>query len=102
MTFRDLFDETAGRIEIPAYQRAYTWGKIQHEQWLDDLYHLGQFIFERAGERRHVVDGQQRLTTAILFLAAIVKLKEKRGDKASRIPKSLKRSTCILPVTWRC
>jgi len=63
------------------YQRAYSWGKEQYEQFYEDLkeqdgkpYHFGLFIFEHNEESAYfVIDGQQRLTTAVLFLAALAR-----------------------------
>ena len=69
-------------IRIPAYQRAYSWGDKQCSQFLEDLleqkgkkYYLGQFLFEKDGSTLFIIDGQQRLTTSILFLSAIAKIK---------------------------
>jgi hypothetical protein len=69
-------------IRIPAYQRAYSWGDKQCTQFLDDLleqkgkkYYLGQFLFEKDGNTLFIIDGQQRLTTTILFLSTIAKIK---------------------------
>lgn len=69
-------------VRIPAYQRAYSWGDKQCSQFLEDLleqkgkkYYLGQFLFEKDGNTLFIIDGQQRLTTTILFLSAIAKIK---------------------------
>lgn len=69
-------------VRIPAYQRAYSWGDKQCIQFLEDLleqkgkkYYLGQFLFEKDGNTLFIIDGQQRLTTTILFLSAIAKIK---------------------------
>lgn len=69
-------------VRIPAYQRAYSWGDKQCSQFIDDLleqkgkkYYLGQFLFEKDGNTLFIIDGQQRLTTTILFLSAIAKIK---------------------------
>lgn len=63
-------------ISVPAYQRAYSWGEKQLNEFVMDLleigdknYYYGHFIFEKVKEREfEVIDGQQRLTTFILFL----------------------------------
>lgn len=79
-------------IRIPAYQRAYTWGDKQCTQFLDDLleqngkkYYLGQFLFEKDGNTLFIIDGQQRLTTTILFLSAIAKIKILKGQNLDSI-----------------
>jgi uncharacterized protein with ParB-like and HNH nuclease domain len=82
---KSLF-ESSESIRIPAYQRAYSWESKQCSQFLEDLleqkskrYYLGQFLFEKDGETLFIIDGQQRLTTTILFLSAIAKIQEKNG-----------------------
>jgi len=83
---KDLFN--ADRIfNIPKYQRAYAWKEDNLEYFLDDLknqrseksYFLGTLLFhekESRGEYEFidVVDGQQRLTTIIIFMKAIISL----------------------------
>jgi hypothetical protein len=79
-------------IRIPPYQRAYSWGNKQCSQFLEDLleqkgkkYYLGQFLFERDGNTLFIIDGQQRLTTTILFLSAIAKIKITKGEDSEKI-----------------
>lgn len=69
--------------EIPVYQRPYAWEKDQLEDFWNDValnqqdYFLGAtvtYISERRDLFRHtfmIIDGQQRLTTATIALAAI-------------------------------
>ncbi len=74
---------------IPSYQRPYAWGMEQAQELLDDLvaalpaapdkldaaapYFLGSIVLikHEASPEATVVDGQQRLTTLTLLLAAI-------------------------------
>lgn len=79
-------------IRIPAYQRAYSWENKQCSQFLEDLleqknkrYYLGQFLFEKNGSTLFIIDGQQRLTTTILFLSAIAKIKTSKGQDIEKI-----------------
>lgn len=76
-------------LEIPFYQRAYVWGEEQWERFLGDMefvtaskrpYFLGSIILKQASsgntwsevsEVRTVIDGQQRLTTMIIFFKAL-------------------------------
>ena len=81
-------------VRIPAYQRAYSWKKKQYTQFLEDLleqkgkkYYLGQFLFEKDGNTLFIIDGQQRLTTTILFLSAIAKIKILKGENVDSIRK---------------
>lgn len=86
-TIQEFFKNTLP-IRIPAYQRAYSWENKQCKQFLDDLleqagqegmyYYLGQFLFEKDNDTLMVVDGQQRLTTIILFIASLMKILNSR------------------------
>jgi uncharacterized protein with ParB-like and HNH nuclease domain len=70
------------RFKVPAYQRSYAW-EIDHvEALLDDIneairnkekeYFLGSIVVTAGANNRYeVVDGQQRLTTVSLVIAAI-------------------------------
>ena len=70
-------------FEVPKYQREYVWGTKQWEELFDDLmendngYFLGSIICINTTQdainnpKFEVVDGQQRLTTISLFLAAL-------------------------------
>ena len=79
-------------ITVPNYQRAYSWDTDssnkslkQVDTFLSDLqdyvnshsstpYYLGHFLFEEKGENKYaIIDGQQRLTTTVIFLSALYK-----------------------------
>jgi uncharacterized protein with ParB-like and HNH nuclease domain len=84
-SIRGLFEKKS-YIRIPAYQRAYTWEKEQWKQFLEDLieqkgkvYYLGQFLFEEEGNTMYIIDGQQRLTTTVIFMSVISVIKESRN-----------------------
>lgn len=79
-----MFDPDSKVVfEIPKYQREYTWGTREWEALFDDLtendygYFLGSIICINSATdsinepKFEVVDGQQRLTTLSLFLAAL-------------------------------
>lgn len=69
--------------KIPKYQRAYTWSQYHWKALYDDLmengneYFIGSIICINTADDSigyqclEVVDGQQRLTTITLFLAAL-------------------------------
>ncbi|MGM7448394.1 DUF262 domain-containing protein [Idiomarina sp. ST20R2A10] len=77
---------------IPRYQREYTWGKGQWERLFDDLiendsgYFLGSIICINqaqdtlATQSLEVVDGQQRMTTISLLLAAVYSVLKSQDD----------------------
>jgi len=81
-------------LEIPFFQRSYVWKEEQWERFLDDMvniseetkpYFFGSLIFKQqetptrggVGDVRTVIDGQQRLTTLIIFYKV---LSLKKGD----------------------
>ena len=90
-----LFDSKNRKFEIPSYQRAYSWEDKQVNQFLEDLknaenqYYLGHFLFETKDSEENtllVIDGQQRLTTCIIFFSVLRKELEKRkinGDNVT-------------------
>lgn len=79
------------RFRVPAYQRSYAW-EIDHvEALLDDIkeaivnkereYFLGSVVVTSAENGRYeVVDGQQRLTTISLVIAAIKEIFHREDD----------------------
>lgn len=78
-TFQSIFfrGDNAVPVRVPDYQRAYSWEQKQIELFLADLvkyervgrgYYFGHFIAEDIGEHWEIVDGQQRITTFVLFL----------------------------------
>ncbi len=85
------------KIVVPAYQRAYSWDtpieksdrKTQTDVFLADLeeysrsntkspYYFGHFLFEEKNQQFNVIDGQQRLTTIVIYLSALFANLEKK------------------------
>lgn len=90
-TIQDLFRNSVN-IRIPAYQRAFSWEIKQCRQFFEDLleqkgkkYYLGQFLFEKNGNTLFIIDGQQRLTTTILFISTIYKILNLREETTSNL-----------------
>ena len=91
-------------ITVPNYQRAYSWdtdssskNPRQVNTFLSDLldyikshsstpYYFGHFLFEeRSTSEYAIIDGQQRLTTTVIFISALYKrLKEIRKSESIR------------------
>lgn len=88
---KDLF-EKFDYIKVPDYQRAYSWDDTQIEQFLLDIkeyidkkginYYIGHFLFEKKDNEKigYVIDGQQRLTTIIIFLSSVFEEIEKLNN----------------------
>lgn len=73
-------------LEVPFYQRAYVWKEEQWDRFLEDMefvtntrrqYFLGSIILKNGespsmadvfSDRKIIIDGQQRLTTLMIFL----------------------------------
>lgn len=73
---RNLLDESVKYI-VPKYQRNFTWKKDHAEEFFDDVSQgsvfLGNIVLDthnEGGGEIGIVDGQQRITTIFIFLAA--------------------------------
>ena len=85
------------RIEVPLYQRPYTWKKdkvsvlfedllVHDEQGSENAYYLGQLVFVSTGDRIEILDGQQRLTTFYIFVNALLNALEKLREDIKENP----------------
>ena len=100
-SINDVLAKNATSFFIPPFQRAYAWGRQEIERFFNDVLRIvmseinpsdhdklehffGTLVIkeEKAGfaNRSIVVDGQQRLTTTLLFLIALRDL-ETDGEK---------------------
>lgn len=93
MKVEDLFN--GDRIfNIPKYQRTYSWDEENLESFIEDLknqrsernYFLGTLLFHQRENRGEyeiidVVDGQQRLTTIIIFMKVLIKILKDRNSQ---------------------
>src|SRR5215203_1810631 len=93
----ELIDK-APQFVIPIYQRIYSWTEREARQLWDDLlragrdesisvHFVGSIVYIEAGHSGitlHapvlVIDGQQRLTTVMLLIAALADALEERPD----------------------
>lgn len=81
-----------GQFEIPRYQRAYSWEEKQRKQLIEDLrdskgkYYLGHFLFEEneTEDTIKVIDGQQRLTTLVIFFSSLCAELKNRGNQFAK------------------
>ncbi len=104
-TINDIFNQNKV-LEIPFFQRAYVWNTDQWDRFLQDMemvstnnkpYFLGSVILKQqltqstqsVGDRRTVIDGQQRLTTLCIFFKVLsIKLKNDYLANIFRLPMS--------------
>lgn len=84
-----LFDSMISFM-IPLYQRAYSWDEANWAVFLDDIieqssrengYSYGNILLEVVEEDSsyEIIDGQQSLTTLIIFMRALINVLEERG-----------------------
>jgi uncharacterized protein with ParB-like and HNH nuclease domain len=86
-TINDIFNGNRV-LEIPFFQRSYVWSDIQWERLIEDMetvsatnkpYFLGSVILKQqqtttgnnVGDKRTLIDGQQRLTTLNIMLKVL-------------------------------
>ena len=89
---KDFIGENKVLFRIPVYQRNYDWSEANCTRLLDDIKHildtgtkhfLGTIVFMASKDNGFslseyiIIDGQQRLTTMMLFLKALCDLAEK-------------------------
>jgi len=102
-SLNDIFNRNK-ILEIPFFQRAYVWDEPQWQRFLADMeylsltnkpYFLGSIILKQQltnsqqsiGDKRTIIDGQQRLTTlAIFFKVLSLKLKNQYINDIFRLP----------------
>jgi len=96
---------SGGSYGIDYYQREYKWGRKQLQELLEDLtgrflesyqpgdaarevahyghYFLGSVVVSQNDDVRHIVDGQQRMTSLSILLIYLNNLQKERDDKVS-------------------
>ena len=90
-----------GGLSVPRYQRAHSWKRPQVQQLFADLwsayaeganeYFLGAMVVNQADGSKQIVDGQQRLATFSILLAAIRDLPEAAAPLKEFIQRHLSR-----------
>lgn len=85
------------QLKVPNFQRNFVWGPKQIKKFIEAItespsnFYIGNFVIQECGEgasgRNLVIDGQQRLVTISLMLAAMLALMQ--GMKAKKIRDAL-------------
>lgn len=84
------------QFQIPVYQRAYAWDKSNWKTFLEDIqessrhdnnYSYGSILLKTIEQdtKYDIIDGQQRITTLILFMRAMINVLNKRPDEDGKI-----------------
>lgn len=93
ISLKELFRKKDQFI-IPVYQRAYSWQKPQRVQLIEDIreskrrYYLGHYLFEKneaEPDEYYIIDGQQRMTTMVIFFSCMVHELKKRSDTTIKL-----------------
>ncbi|NNU26592.1 DUF262 domain-containing protein [Isoptericola sediminis] len=101
-TIGTLLSTTSPRIEVPEWQRSYSWGSDEIEAFWHDLlgfeqaypgnnidsqeYFLGSAVLVTGGATNLLLDGQQRLATATILLSALRDARRQyKADAATRL-----------------
>jgi hypothetical protein len=114
-----LFSDRVFRV--PDYQRGYAWGEEQLQDFIDDLdslapgkdHYTGTIVlYDELGERpridedgreftvSEIVDGQQRLTTIVLFLDIIRReMAASKDDSLARLAAAIRKGYVVVRDT---
>ena len=111
---RQIADIFTGRkvLEIPYFQRSYVWEEEQWDRLLEDIYEIcstdkshffGSVILkqrktgtgDKFGDRRIVIDGQQRLTTLNIFFKVLC-LKQNLEAEFERTFKLINKQSALI------
>ncbi|MDE6794572.1 MAG: DUF262 domain-containing HNH endonuclease family protein [Muribaculaceae bacterium] len=94
-TIGQMFDSKVS-FRIPVYQRAYAWERDNWKMFLDDIleqihlgnaYTFGNILLEKNDNPNvyDIIDGQQRLSTLIVFMRALINVLEKKDYDKQKI-----------------
>jgi len=92
-TIHEFIFRTDGYFQIPDFQRPYTWDSYQTDTFLSDVekvaknkntHYFGTIVFIRENDHSVIIDGQQRLTTSLLFINAAYHVLVKSPSKTTR------------------
>ncbi|SJZ88761.1 Protein of unknown function [Pilibacter termitis] len=90
-----FFSSKSVKYTIPVYQRAYAWQKQEWQTFLEDLkeslqgenqYFYGNILLEKinsSNKEFDIIDGQQRLTTVIIFIRAVINVLSEKETELS-------------------
>lgn len=100
---------TGNYLTVPKYQRAFSWDEENVREFLTDIntaftadapeYFMGSVVLQGSEQKFEVVDGQQRLTTASIFIAAVRDLLKEKGQE--NVAESLEGAFLITKDIWQ-
>lgn len=115
-TFKKLLEIRDQKFVIPVFQRKYSWTEKQCQTLWDDIlklserganagHFIGSIVCYQVNDEdlpgvineKILIDGQQRLTTLLLIMMAIVKTYKNLGEEGKRISDAIKNQYLINP-----
>jgi len=117
-TISNFLNQNNTSFFIPPFQRSYSWGRAEIERYFDDVkriinseidpkqvdkleHFFGTIVIQVKNERNAtksiVIDGQQRLTTTLLFLIALRDLETNEENKNAITEDFLKNNRSSFP-----
>lgn len=90
LTLKDIFDSGNRQLSVPDYQRGYSWEEEQRKDLIGDIIQIitqdhrhftGTVVASQNGESSifDLVDGQQRVTSLVIFMSCILRAAKKIG-----------------------
>ena len=88
LTLKDIFDSGNRQLSVPDYQRGYSWEEEQRKDLIGDIIQIitqdhrhftGTVVASQNGESSifDLVDGQQRVTSLVIFMSCILRAAKK-------------------------
>src|SRR6266511_2201964 len=116
-TIGTLLATTSPHIEVPDWQRSYSWTTEEVEAFWRDLtafderypdetitnqeYFLGSIVLVTGGSTNLLLDGQQRLATATILLSVLRDARRRyRDDAAARDRKSTRLNSSHVKISY--
>lgn len=92
-SIQKIFSDTS-ILKVPFFQRPFSWKKTEQSQFIDDLFRVHEenqssyfigSIFLRENDHGEflIIDGQQRITCATIFLSVIRDILRDNNDQRS-------------------
>lgn len=86
-------------FNVPFYQRNYAWEPMNATNFFDDVlqvvegnqgvHFFGQIVAYRNGDSKDLIDGQQRITTSCIYLAALKNVVLDLSDQKDKISEDI-------------
>jgi hypothetical protein len=90
LTLKDIFDSGSRQLNVPDYQRGYSWEEEQRIDLIGDIAQIvtqdhrhftGTVVASQNGESTvfDLVDGQQRITSLVIFISCLLRVAKSKN-----------------------